>query len=634
MNIYSGVINAMIRNSTLEDSVINRSEQTDRPILSNGISNVLGWMPELSVFSALGLLVISYANKNARIGVAGAEWLFWFGLLIIFVPTAFRLVQVKPSRQERIGLLLVLGVSLYIVKLLNSPLNFSYYDEMQTWRTVLDVVNEKVLFQTNSLLPIGPLYPGLAIVTTALTNLSHLSIFNSGVILLGFSRLLLILSLYLFYEKVSNSDQVASIATLLYMTNPNFLFFDSQFAYETLALAFAIFLLFVLVSRPYGNKERTIGMTLVAILALGTVVITHHITSYAVVTFICLWTVIAMIRKEKGMLNPTNFAIIGMIVCLVWMVYVANITINYLAPQIVDGMNELTQIIAGDASGRELFRSLSGTLAPLWERLTGYISIIIIIIGILIGNYFSWKRYRKSVIVLTLALGSLAYPASQILRLTQSGFFVAVRASEFLYISIAFVLSLCASIFLFSRKTSWRQIAIFTLLSTFLFIGGITIGRPPWMRLPGPYLVVADSRSIEAQGINAAEWTGTYLGPNNRIGTDRINGALMATYGYQDVITGISDQIPLGILFLSPVVDQQDLSIIKSGDIQYIVVDRRLSNGVPMAGFYFQMSEPGAYNYKKPIDAELLLKFDRLYGASRIFDSGDIIIYDIQSLAH
>ena len=153
------------------------------------------------MINSTGLLVVSYANKNARHGVAGADWLFWFGVLLIFVPTAIRVAIVQPTRQERIGLLMLLGISLYFVKVLNSPLNFSYYDELLTWRSALDVIKSGKLFQANSLLPVEPLYPGLVIETTALANISHLSIFFSGVIVIGFARVLLVLSLYLFLRK-------------------------------------------------------------------------------------------------------------------------------------------------------------------------------------------------------------------------------------------------------------------------------------------------------------------------------------------------------------------------------------------------------------------------------------------------
>ena len=115
------------------------------------------------------------------------------------------------------------------------------------------------------------------------------------------------------------------------------------------------------------------------------VVITHHITSYAVVVFIGLWSILSIIRKERGVFNPTNITIIGLIACSVWLVYGAILTINYIAPNFINAIDELTRIIAGEAVGRELFRDLTGILPPIWERLAGYLSVTLITI-----KYTSW----------------------------------------------------------------------------------------------------------------------------------------------------------------------------------------------------------------------------------------------------
>ena len=69
--------------------------------------------------------------------------------------------------------------------------------------------------------------------------------------------------------------------------------------------------------------------------------------------------------------------------------------------------------------------------------------------------------------------------------------------------------------------------------------------------LPGPYEVIADSRSIEPQGIQAALWTRVYLQPDNRVAADRINQILLGTYGDQRVVTSIEDNIDLSPVFLS-----------------------------------------------------------------------------------
>lgn len=52
-----------------------------------------------------------------------------------------------------------------------------------------------------------------------------------------------------------------------------------------------------------------------------------------------------------------------------------------------------------------------------------------------------------------------------------------------------------------------------------------------------------------------------------------------------------------------------------------------------MAGFYFQMSEPGAYQHTVPIEPTALTKFNGLDNVDRIYDSGDIVIYDVRGLS-
>lgn len=294
-------------------------------MIGNSRRITLGRMPELSIISSLGLLLIAFANNNARKGIIGAELLFWCGLLVIFIPISYRLASIKIFRSERIGLLLLLGIVLYIVKIMNSPIYFSYHDELLTWRTSIDIIETGKLFQLNSLHPVGPLYPGLSILTSAIVGMSNLSIYYAGIIILGIARILLILSLYLFFEYVSQSEFVSAMATLLYMTNPNFLFFDAQFAYESLALPIAVFVLFLLTLRLKITKESIPGVTMIVLLGLGAVIIIHHITSFVLIGFICLWSLIAFVRKDKGNSNPSNIALIG----LIFLFTLDNIYCNY-----------------------------------------------------------------------------------------------------------------------------------------------------------------------------------------------------------------------------------------------------------------------------------------------------------------
>src|SRR4029079_9415965 len=143
-----------------------------------------GWLATPSVVGACGLLVMALANNGARAGLAAAGLLFWAGLLLLFVPIALRLLALDIARHERIGLVMLLGIGLYLVKVLHSPLSFTFSDELQHWRTADDILHGGYLFAENPLLPVSALYPGLENITVALAELSGLSLFAAGLLVL------------------------------------------------------------------------------------------------------------------------------------------------------------------------------------------------------------------------------------------------------------------------------------------------------------------------------------------------------------------------------------------------------------------------------------------------------------------
>jgi len=166
-----------------------------------------------------------------------------------------------------------------------------------------------------------------------------------------------------------------------------------------------------------------------------------------------------------------------------------------------------------------------------------------------------------------------------------------------------------------------------------MFLGGVILeSGPGWEILPGPYVVVADQRSIEPEGIQAAIWSLAYLGPDNRVGTDRINQILMLTYGDQRIVTSQENHIDISPVFFSSKFDPQDVTILQIGRVHYMVVDLRLSTSIPLQGFYFENDEPNAYHHTSPISRAALTKFDTILQINRLFDSGNIVIYDVGAI--
>ncbi len=242
-----------------------------------------------------------YLSVLRYTGLAIESFLF-SGLLLMFVPNLLRLLSATPSRLERISLLCILGICFYLVQFIVSPLHFSSFDDFLHWRTLADILRTNHLFSVNSMLPVSPYYPGLEIVTNAVSTMSGLSPFYASVVVIGVSRLLMVLSLFLLYERITDSSRLAGIGMLIYMVNPHFLFFDSIFNYETLALPLATFMFYILARYENGHQDHRLG-AMRAWFVLAAVTITHHMTDYIFVGLLMLWAAINCIPAE-GPIHP------------------------------------------------------------------------------------------------------------------------------------------------------------------------------------------------------------------------------------------------------------------------------------------------------------------------------------------
>jgi hypothetical protein len=355
------------------------------------------------------------------------------------------------------------------------------------------------------------------------------------------------------------------------------------------------------------------------------------------VTFLLLWTAVAFVRSRgrrdaNGLPEPGGTAVLALVGSLVWLVYVARQTTGYLMPHVTLGVGELLRLMAGEERGRQLFRDSAGQVAPMWERMTAFTSVGFIVSGLPFGLLQIWRRHRDQVVVLALGAAALAYPLSLPFRLTRIAAEASNRTAEFLFVAVAFVLAVGVTGLWLPSRANWRRRAAFTGWAAVLFAGGVIVGWPHWARLPGPYLVGADLRSIEPQGVAAAEWALRALGPGNRVAADRTNRLLMMTYGRQRIVTNSADLV-VAPVFFAPQLGPAERELLQLGQVRYLVVDHRLSRGLPLAQVYYEDGEPGGGRHRVPISPAALAKFDGMAGVSRLMDSGDIVVYDVAGVS-
>jgi hypothetical protein len=582
---------------------------------------------------ALGLMAVAIADVLGRDGSKWAEPLFWAGMALLWVPPILRIIGGGASRGERITLLVLLGMAMYGVKVLYSPRYFVGYDEFLHWRTAEDILRTGELFNSNPLLPVSPLYPGLEIATSAIAKLTGLSVYVSGTLVVGAARLILIVALYLLYERVTGSSWVAGVATAVYFTNPHFLFFDAGYAYESFGLSLAVLVLYAVLRGSEEPERYTLGAALLVILPLATTVVTHHLTSFALVISLFLLAAISLAFPEvRSRLWHWGIALIAVGFVLIWLFLVAGSVIGYLEPQIVGGVNQVIDLIRGEGPSRRLFESYVSHPAPPWDRAASFAFTGIILLALPLGWLQIWRTRRIGAFTVLLAVCSLAYPASLLFHLTSIGVELSNRLSAFVFVPVSY----CVAMAIAGRRRiqfSRTWTTALTLIGALLLYGGMVIGSPDWARVPGPYLVSADKRSIEPEGISAASWAGEFLGRGNRIGADRINGLLMVTYGDQWPVNTLADEVYLTPIFFSRRFTPYESTLLRLGAVDYVVVDRRLTRGLPWLGVYYDNFEPGALKHKRPMPTAAYAKFDRTEGVSRVFDSGDIAVFDVRGVA-
>ena len=595
-----------------------------------------GMLPPIPCFAGLMLVLVAYSGNLTRAGgdVGHAETIFWYAMGSVFALSAVRLIAVGTPRRERVGLVVMLGLALDLITRLFSPLSFTQHDEFIHLRTASDIAATGRLFAPNPLIPVSPRFPGMEIVAQQLSHLSGLSLYAAGVVLIVVVRVVLILALFVIFEHASGSGHFAGIASLIYITNPHQLFFDASFSYESLALPLSIVLVMLALRTHIGSpgSKRFLALGICIIAALN---VTHHITSYMVIAFLLLWSLVALVmrRVDPQRSQPIVLALIGLAIAVAYAVTFAQPVVTYLGSFITSSAAQLAQIVSGHGGQRRLFTDYSGEVEPLWHRLCIIAVVVILTLSVPTGLWVIWRERRTQVFAVTLGIVSLLYPFSQLLRVSPVGAEATDRLASFLYVAMAWMTTLVIMRVLARlhtvRAAIIGRIAIVGVLLV-LFIGGIILGSDPqWSLMPGPYLVSGDQRSIEPEGIQTANWVRDHLGAGNHIFADRTNRLLLAADGAQTVYTHLNDGLDLSGLYFDTQFSVADMQLLRTSGVRYLVVDIRFSQQLPRLGVYFEEGEQNADQHTQPIAYAALVKFDHAPNLQRIYDSGDIRIYHV-----
>lgn len=584
---------------------------------------------------AIGLLLTAYAGYMARKTGGTVDLLIWSGNFFLFAGPAWAALAKNVHRSSRIAAVVIGGTAAVVSRVLLYPTFFAYHDELLHLNSLRLIQERQHLFEVaNSSLPVSKFYPGLEVATDGIQQITGLSSHVAGSILLILARLVLMLSLVRSVEWMTKSARIACLAGVLYICSPQFRFFNSQYSYQSIALPLCFYAVYL-----FGTSTRKSNWALVApALAMAAAAMSHHLTTLgAVLVFVGWWLVARHRKTHQPLLGAMALLAVGIVAA--WTAFAHDQVLVYIEEIAQSSIQSISNVVSGSQSSNKLFADNGGTKTPLWQRGVSVLSILFTVSAVALA-FWRLRRNPKDRAGLTsagVALFGVAamYPLIPGSHLTVASAEVGDRSSSFIYVGVVFVVATWLAAV---KLNAWRRVAVMGAL-VITYAGGLVLGGgPPWLQTPGPYLVAGDNRGVDAYGLSKAYWMQTYLTPNSRILSDRVNGLLDSTYGHQHVFRHLGDRLDMGTtstLLLKGPQGDYDKELINYADLHYLVADRRLATGLPRFGVYIEQGEWGTIGTQErtePPPLSAFTKFDRVSGADRIYDNGAISIYDVRAL--
>jgi len=591
----------------------------------------------LLLCQALALAIQAIAVQQGRQqGDTGSReqllGLSFAALSLTFASAVWVLMRPQLRRSVRNLAVVCLGTTTALQWRATDPLLFTGFDEQLHVRTLVDITTSHSLFQAHPLLGVSPHYPGLESLTAILEQLGMPTMAAATITVL-LARLVLVLVLSDAVEQFTGSIRAGGFAVAIYAVSAQFVFFNSQFAYQTLALPLALAAV-ALVARARGAASPQ-PLLIAATTCLLAVAVTHHITSLLTAVFLALW---AVAERDVAARRIRLAAFVAAASTVVWAILQWSLLSEYFGPLIDD---IASQFLRG--AHRAPFADPGGYATPMWERLLLVYCVVIVTLGVavILVNYLPLRIAQR----LTRRDGETAGPVSNqtklLLLLVAIVPFVFAshgvpkageigdRASSFLFLPFSFLLAKILAGRYRSRPPRALVRCSAVGLAIGVFLGGYLLGSgPDWARLPGEYLPSADGRSMDSETLAAVHWAGENLSTGSRIVADRVSSDLLASQARLWPVLGEQNR-DVPSLYFADQWGPPQTDLVRQLSLRYLYVDLRLANELPHIGSYFHTGETPS---PRQLTAAELTKFAGVTGIQVVYHHGPVSIYDLTNL--
>jgi hypothetical protein len=599
-----------------------------------------GWL-----IAAAGALVIATSYRTAQDGGSPTLYygVFWLGMLLMVAPFAAVLFSEHTSPRARTAAVLSLGLVTFVPKFLRNPYGPLYHDELAHFRGVQDVLGSQTLFERNPVVTIAGDFPGMHIATATLQGLTGLPFWAAATALLLVAHVATIVAVLLLARMLLPDPRGAGVAVILYAANPSYLYFDTQFSYESLAICFFLWTVALTVAavRTSGEARRT-RLVGAVVLTLACVT-THHLTTLFLIALAAIACAAHALfrrppRRTAGEEAPAQWrpwgvvlgtAVVGL---TVWVLTVADNTYRYLSPYAATALDQLAGQASGSESGRRLY---SGDVTPVYERVLGMVAPLGMLAAFLVVVWTTrlFRHWALRRTLLTFAAFALVYFASVPFILAPKGAEGARRTWGFTYVGLALCVAGLVAVWLWHRSgRRWTRIVI-PLVLFGLLMGNTGAGLNDAYRFPGPYRFGSDTRSLTTEALAVAEEFGDRF-PDQRVVSDRFTSLALIAYG-DAFSASASTGFPIYDLFFRET-DPEPFLVheLEESDYAYLVVDERISDNVPLVGSYFDADEPKpATAGRSAVPQAALDRFETVPWATQVLATSNYSVYRLHLTA-
>jgi hypothetical protein len=564
----------------------------------------------LATIVVVGAALLTYVYHWAQSAPPHYD-LFWVGMACMFVPLWLITLSSWFSEPTVLVSIVLIGLCSYFPAFLRAPSRPVFSDALGHYLSVENTLRTGNLFAPNPVVPMAAYYPGLHTLTAALVKLSGAPIWDVAVVLLALFHVSTLLGIYSITMALSESSRAPAVAATIYGLSPQFGFFDSQFAYESLAVPLLVWTVALLLYARKSDDTRWSRVLLSASAILGACcAITHHLTSYVLVAIVILIGLLQLSMGERrGARSSLGIGLVVGLFAIGWVLLTKAPVISYLGyfPRTaVDAIGPILSQLLGTTAAtattsatatRSLFAASS---LPLYER---YAAFAVQVIAFVATAVAAWRfRLWRSGALFALTLLAFSYFLMLPLRLNLAGEQGSGRVQTFQWIGIAIIIP----IGLFARP--WRRsvrrhtlkksqhlrklhlphplsVAIATVVVFVSLVGNYGSSVDAALRFPGAFqLGSGDGRDTPLEAVRLAERFLSAEGPDRRVVTDGATERIFQTYAYTQ---GLSS-FPQWDFFLSDYSSRQLQSLAYSGGINAIVIDDRVVEGggdFPTLGF-------------------------------------------------